>query len=104
MEAVVRVLPRENVSLELWFNTGNHRLFDARPYLNRGVFTRLQDIDLFNQAFVAKALVGADAEWGDGAGAFPLSEAIHREVLSLPMGPQLTEAQQQSVVSVLNHR
>lgn len=45
----------------------------------------------------------AYAELGYGAGAFPISEAIHREVLSLPMGPQLTEAQQQSVVSVLNH-
>jgi dTDP-4-amino-4,6-dideoxygalactose transaminase len=49
-------------------------------------------------------LQSAYAELGYGAGAFPLTEAIHREVLSLPMGPQLTEAQQQSVVSVLNHR
>ncbi len=53
METVIRVIPREDYSLELWFNTGDHRLFDARPYLNRGVFTRLQDIDLFKQAFVA---------------------------------------------------
>lgn len=53
METVVRVVPHENYSLELWFNTGDHRLFDARPYLNRGVFTRLQDIALFKQAFVA---------------------------------------------------
>lgn len=53
MEAVVRVVPHENYSLELWFNTGAHRLLDARPYLNRGIFTRLQDIALFKQAFVA---------------------------------------------------
>lgn len=53
MEAVIRVVPREDYSLELWFNIGDHRLFDARPYLNRGVFTRLQDISLFKQAFVA---------------------------------------------------
>jgi hypothetical protein len=53
MEAVVRVIPREDYPLELWFNTGDHRLFDARPYLNHGVFTCLQDIDLFKQAFVA---------------------------------------------------
>ena len=44
----------------------------------------------------------AYAELGYGAGAFPLSEAMHREVLSLPMGPQLTAAQQQRVVSVLD--
>jgi len=53
MESVTRVVPRENFSLELWFSTGDHRLFDARPYLNRGVFTQLQDIKLFKQAFVA---------------------------------------------------
>ena len=53
MEAVIRVKPREDFSLELWFSTGDHRLFDARPYLNRGIFTRLQDFSLFNQAFVS---------------------------------------------------
>ena len=53
MESVTRVVPREDFFLELWFNTGDHRLFDARPYLNRGVFTRLQDVALFKQAFVA---------------------------------------------------
>ena len=53
MESVIRVVPWEDFSLELWFNTGERRLFDARPYLNRGVFTRLNDITLFKQAFVA---------------------------------------------------
>jgi hypothetical protein len=53
MEAVIRVVPRNDFFLELWFNTGDHRLFDARPYLNLGVFTRLQDVALFKQAFVA---------------------------------------------------
>jgi len=45
----------------------------------------------------------AYAELGYGVGAFPITEAMHCEVLSLPMGPHLTAAQQQSVVSVLNH-
>jgi hypothetical protein len=57
MESVIRVKPREDFYLELWFNTGEHRLFDARPYLNRGVFTDLQDIALFKQAFVALGTV-----------------------------------------------
>jgi dTDP-4-amino-4,6-dideoxygalactose transaminase len=43
----------------------------------------------------------AYAELGYGAGAFPLTEAIHREVLSLPMGPHLTVAQQQTVQAAL---
>ena len=53
MESVVRVMPRDDYSLELWFNTGDHRLFDVRPFLQRGVFVKLQDIDLFKQAFVS---------------------------------------------------
>ncbi len=57
METVIRVVPHDNFSLELWFDTGDHRLFDACPYLNRGVFVRLQDIALFKQAFVALGTV-----------------------------------------------
>lgn len=53
MELVVSVCPRENFHLELRFNTGETRLFDARPYLDKGVFRRLQDKELFNQAYVA---------------------------------------------------
>ena len=53
MESVTRVIPRDDFTLELWFDTGDHRMFDVRPYLNRGVFTRLQDPALFRQAFVA---------------------------------------------------
>ena len=53
MESVIRVVPRDDFSLELWFDTGDHRLFDVRPYLDRGVFSRLKDIKLFKQAYVA---------------------------------------------------
>lgn len=57
MEAVIRVVPHNDFSLELWFDTGDHRLFDARPYLNRGIFVRLQDISLFKQVFIALGTV-----------------------------------------------
>jgi hypothetical protein len=53
MESVTHVIPRDDFSLELWFNTGEHRLFDVRPYLNRGVFTQLQNIEVFKQVFIA---------------------------------------------------
>jgi hypothetical protein len=53
MESVTRVIPRDDFTLELWFDTGDHRMFDAQPYLSRGVFTRLQDLAIFKQAFVA---------------------------------------------------
>jgi hypothetical protein len=53
METVTCVIPREDYFLELWFNTGEHRLFDARPYLECGVFTQLKNVALFKQAFIS---------------------------------------------------
>lgn len=53
MESVVRVKPRENYHLEIEFRTGEVRLFDMRPYLDKGVFCQLKDQSLFNRAFVA---------------------------------------------------
>ncbi|MCX8086937.1 MAG: DUF2442 domain-containing protein [Rhodocyclaceae bacterium] len=53
MESVIRVVPRDDFKLELWFDTGEHRLFDARPYLGKGVFVQLQDLQRFKQAYVA---------------------------------------------------
>jgi hypothetical protein len=53
MESVLSVTPKENHLLELKFNTGEVRLFDASPYLEKGVFTKLKDKKLFNQAYVA---------------------------------------------------
>ena len=53
MECVTHVVARDDLHLELTFNTGEQRLFDARPYLNRGAFARLQHPALFKQAYVA---------------------------------------------------
>ena len=53
MESVLSVTPKENHLLELKFNTGEVRLFDASPYLEKGVFMKLKDKKLFNQAYVA---------------------------------------------------
>lgn len=53
METVTQVSAREDYTLELKFNTGETRVFDARPYLEKGVFTRLKDPTLFKQAYVA---------------------------------------------------
>jgi Protein of unknown function (DUF2442) len=72
METVLRVVPLDDYFLELWFGNdelsagslsanefkaGNHRLFDAKPYLDRGVFVQLKDLTLFKQAHVALGTV-----------------------------------------------
>jgi hypothetical protein len=53
METVTQVAPRDDFQLELVFGTGETRLFDARPYLDRGAFIRLKDAASFRQANVA---------------------------------------------------
>ena len=53
MEIIVSVRAHEDYNLELQFDTGETRLFDARPYLEKGVFQRLKDPQLFKQAYAA---------------------------------------------------
>jgi hypothetical protein len=53
MEKVVNVVTRDDYALELTFDNGEVRLFDARPYLERGLFAELKDPDCFRQAYVA---------------------------------------------------
>ena len=50
---VTQVSARDDYMLELKFSTGETRLFDARPSLEKGVFTRLKDPAMFKQAYVA---------------------------------------------------
>lgn len=50
---------------------------------------------------IAPHLQTAYAEFGLAPGAFPIAEAIHKEVLSLPMGPHLDERQVAKVCAAI---
>lgn len=50
---------------------------------------------------VAPHLQPAYAELGFEAGAFPISEAMHADVLSLPIGPMQTDAQTDEVIAAV---
>lgn len=41
-------------------------------------------------------------DMGYGAGSFPITEAIHREILSLPMGPHLSESDAARVIEAVH--
>jgi hypothetical protein len=47
-KAVIGVIPSDNYKLILTFDSGEKRLFNMIPYLNHGIFSELQDVDLFN--------------------------------------------------------
>ena len=57
MEHVTHVLIRDGYRLDITFDTGERRIFDATPYLQMGVFEKLKDPDLFRQAYVAYGTV-----------------------------------------------
>jgi hypothetical protein len=54
-----RVRPLDDYRLEIVFENGEHRVFDVKPYLQRGVFFRLQDRAVFQAARV----VAGSVEW-----------------------------------------
>lgn len=56
---VKEIRPLPDYQLELTFENGETRVFDLKPYLNRGVFSRLADVGKFNSAHVAAGSV----EW-----------------------------------------
>jgi len=52
----------DDYQLEVLFENGERRRFDVKPYLDRGVFTRLRDTDLFGSVNV----VAGSIEWPGG--------------------------------------
>ena len=53
MKKVVAVKANEDFTLDLQFNDGSLRRFDAKPYLDYGVFLELKDIHYFQQVRIA---------------------------------------------------
>ena len=56
---VKKIRPVDGYILELLFQNGERRVFDLKPYLNRGVFVRLQNPVTFRAARV----VAGSVEW-----------------------------------------
>lgn len=57
MEHVLHVKASDSYSLLIDFDTGETRLFDMSPYLDKGVFKQLKDTQKFSQAYVAGGTV-----------------------------------------------
>ncbi len=53
MIKVTGVKALADYQLELSFNTGEKRVFDAGPYMNRGIFTELRDPTYFRSVRLA---------------------------------------------------
>jgi hypothetical protein len=45
---VKSVRPQPDYTLRLTFTNGEVRLFDVKPYLSKGIFQQLQNLEVFN--------------------------------------------------------
>ena len=52
----------ENYCLMLWFENEEQKIFDLKPYLNKGIFSQLKNVSLFTSARV----VAGSVEWLNG--------------------------------------
>ncbi|MBF0336819.1 MAG: DUF2442 domain-containing protein [Nitrospirae bacterium] len=59
---VTEVHPREDYTLTLVFDNNEERVFDVKPYLNKGIFKQLNDIRIFNSV---KPFLGS-IQWMNG--------------------------------------
>ena len=53
MNKVVKVKANDDYSLDLKFDDGTLKRFDAKPYLERGIFKDLKDLSYFKKVRVA---------------------------------------------------
>ena len=53
MKKVVSAQPNDDFTLDLKFNDGLVRRFDAKPYLDKGIFVELKDLNYFKNVSVA---------------------------------------------------
>ena len=56
------VTPNEDYTVSLVFDNGEEKVFDVSPYLDKGVFTELKDINIFKSV---KPVLGS-IQWKNG--------------------------------------
>jgi hypothetical protein len=59
---VKKVKPIENYCLMLWFDNEEQKIFDLKPYLNKGIFSQFKNVSLCTSAPV----VAGSVEWPNG--------------------------------------
>jgi hypothetical protein len=81
MIIVTAVRALDNYQLELTFSTGETRWFDARPYLDKGIFTDLKDQSYFRSVRLAFGSIAWPHEQDFGP------ESLYAESRVVPASP-----------------
>ena len=59
---IKKVQSLDNYCLMVWFENGEQKIFDVKPYLSKGVFSQLKDPSLFESVRV----IAGSIEWSNG--------------------------------------
>ncbi len=59
---IKKIQPLDNYCLMIWFENGEQKIFDVKPYLSKGVFSKLKDLSLFASVRV----IAGSIEWSNG--------------------------------------
>jgi hypothetical protein len=54
---IIEVKPMQDYSLLLTFTNHEKKMFDVKPYLNKGIFTELKDVANFNSVKIFNGTV-----------------------------------------------
>lgn len=61
MKEIIKVEPLEDYKLLLTFDNNEKRIKDMKPYLNRGIFKKLRDINFFYKVDIKYGAIS----WGE---------------------------------------
>lgn len=78
MNKVITAKANDDFTLDLKFNDGSLRRFDTRPYLNKGVFRELKDINYFKSVSIDYGTV----QWPNDQNISPDTLYIESELLN----------------------
>lgn len=78
MNKVITAQANDDYTLDLRFNDGTLRRFDTKPYLDKGVFTELKDINYFKNFCIAYGTV----QWKNEQDFAPETLYIEGELLN----------------------
>jgi hypothetical protein len=78
MNKVIEATANDDLTLDLRFSDGSLRRFDTKPYLDKGVFRELKDVNYFRHVTVAYGTV----QWPNEQDFAPETLYIESELLN----------------------
>jgi hypothetical protein len=76
MKRVVSAKANDDFTLDVVFSDGAVRRFDAKPYLEKGIFRRLRNVEYFKNVHIAYGTIAWDDELDIAPETFTLKASL----------------------------